>query len=253
MKFDAKKTCESLVQFIQNYFKRHHLKGAVVGISGGKDSGVVAGLLVRALGAENVVGVKMPCHSNPLDADLAEVVAKHFGFKLYSAELTKTFDEISKSIMAGFGKIDEKHLVNSSVNLKPRLRMCALYYYAAMLSSVCGGTYIVVGTGNKCELYVGYFTKGGDGVSDLSPLADLTVSEVIAVGEVLGVPSDVLYRTPSDGLSSLNDEEKMGVTYADIEKYISSPGSVKPEVAEKIKRMHKTTRHKFKTNYYKKG
>ena len=252
MKFNAKKTCENLIEFIRNYFKKHHLKGAVVGISGGKDSGVVAGLMTRAIGAENIVGVKMPCHSDSIDGKLAEVVANHFGFKLYSADLTKTFDELSGSVKEGFGKVDESLLTNSAINLKPRLRMCTLYYYSAMLSAVCGGTYIVVGTGNKCELFVGYFTKGGDGVSDLSPLADLTVSEVIAVGEVLGVPPEVLYRTPSDGLSTLSDEEKMGVTYADIEKFISDSKSVDDKVAKKIRAMHKNTRHKFKTNFYKK-
>ena len=252
MEFNAQKTCESLIKFIRNYYKKHNLKGAVVGISGGKDSGVVAGLMAKAIGSENVVGIKMPCHSNPVDADLADEVAAHFGIGLYLADLTKSFDEVSNSVLKGFGKVDEKALTNSAINLKPRLRMCTLYYYAAMLSALRGGTYIVVGTGNKCELFVGYFTKGGDGVSDLSPLADLTVSEVIAVGEVLGVPPDVLYRTPSDGLSTLSDEEKMGVTYADIEKYIQSPESVKAEVAKKIKSMHLGTRHKFKTNYFRK-
>ena len=98
--------------------------------------------------------------------------------------------------------------------------MSACYYMASLFSALNGGTYIVIGTSNKCELYVGYFTKGGDSVHDIAPIADLTVEEVIKVGEYLNVPSEVLYRTPDDGISNQSDEEKLGVSYKDIAAYI---------------------------------
>lgn len=250
--FDAKIVCQEIIDYIRDYFKQNNLKGAVVGVSGGKDSGVVVGLLTAALGSENVVGISMPCHSKDIDAKLAKSVAEHFGIELFSTNLTAVCDEFEEVAKESFSPKSEKSLVNSSTNLKPRLRMSMLYYCAAMLSSERGGNFIVIGTGNKCEMFVGYFTKGGDGVGDLFPLGDLTVSEVIAVGEVLGVPKEVLHRTPSDGLSELSDEEKLGVTYADIEKYIENPESVSSQVAGKIKKLHDSSRHKFNFNFYKK-
>ena len=224
----------------------------MIGISGGKDSGVVAGLMVKAIGADNVVGLKLPCHSSSDDSSLADLVSSHYGFKLYNCDLTKSFDEFESSV-AKVIDVDSSHLHNSSINLKPRLRMSALYYWAAMMSSLKGGTYLVVGTSNKSELYVGYFTKGGDNVNDIALLADLTCEEVIAVGEVVGVPKEVLYRTPSDGLSGMSDEQKLGVTYRDIAKYMEDSASVAPDVAVKIERLHRNSRHKFNQNYYKKG
>lgn len=250
MSFDALNTCNKMIEYVRDYYSKHKLKGAVIGISGGKDSGVVAGLMTKALGKENVVGLKMPCHSLKDDSTLADLVAKHYGFKLYNVDLTKTFDDFEAEIAKSFGKVSSNDLTNSSINLKPRLRMSALYYYAALLTSIKHEPYIVIGTGNKCEMYVGYFTKGGDGVSDMSPLADLTVEEVIKIGEVLGVPSEVLYRTPSDGLSGQSDEEKMGIKYSDISKYILDPSLVDKDVALKIKTMHDSSRHKFNSNFY---
>jgi NAD+ synthase len=114
---------------------------------------------------------------------------------------------------------------------------------AALLSATRGGTYLVPTNGNKCERFVGYYTKGGDNVGDFSPIGELTVEEVIKVGEVLGVPEKVLYRTPDDGLSGMTDEQKMGVTYRDIAKVIKGE-EVDPEVYEKIMRMHRNSAHK---------
>ncbi len=252
-KFDAVKTCDEIVEFVRDYYKKHNIKGAVIGISGGKDSGVVAGLMCKAIGVENVVGLTLPCHSHIDDKNLAQDVANHYGFKLYNCDLTKVFDEFENGVEFGFGKVEKEKLKNSSINLKPRLRMSAMYYYAAMLSSIMGGTYLVVGTSNKCELYVGYFTKGGDDVNDISLLADLTVEEVIKVGEVVGVPKDVLYRVPSDGLSGMSDEDKLGVKYSEIATYMENKNAVEQSVASKIEKLHNASRHKFVKNYYKKG
>ena len=242
--FDAKKVTDNIIKFIQDYYKKYNLGGAVLGISGGKDSGVVLALLVKALGKENVVGLTLPCHSKPVDKDLAHVVANHYGVKLYNVDLTSTFDTLTKEIEVGFGKVEKEKLIDSDINLKPRLRMATVYYYAAMLTRVTGKPYLVIGTSNKCELYVGYFTKGGDSVHDIAPIADLTVDEVIAVGEVLGVPNEVLHRPPSDGLSGLTDEDKLGVTYKEIAAYMNNE-EVSEASKNRIEKLHNSNLHKF--------
>ena len=218
--FDAKKEKDRIVGFIRDYYQKNKLKGAVLGISGGKDSGVVAGLMCEALGSENVVGVTLPCHSKPEDRQDALLVAEKFGFEMLNIDLTETYEAFKKQIGL-VGDFAEEETHNSDINIKPRLRMSSVYYLAALLSATRGGTYIVPGTSNACELYVGYFTKGGDSVYDIAPIYGLTVEEVIKVGEVLGVPEKVLYRAPDDGLSGLTDEQKMGVKYADIAKVIN--------------------------------
>lgn len=242
--FNAKQETENIVKFIRDYYKKNKLGGAVLGISGGKDSGVVAALFVKALGKENVVGITMPCHSIPDDKNLAQVVADKYGFELINVDLTDTFDTF-KGEIEKLGDFTKEEYNNSDLNLKPRLRMSTCYYIAALYSAIKGKPYIVAGTSNKCELYVGYFTKGGDSVHDISPIANLTVDEVIQVGEELGVPKEVLYRVPSDGLSGQSDEDKLGVKYKDIASYMENPNSVPKEVAEKIEKLHKNNQHKF--------
>lgn len=240
--FDAKKEKDGIVKFIRDYFEKNHCKGAVLGVSGGKDSAVVSALLCEALGKENVVGLTLPCHSHERDAAGAKLVADHFGFELINIDLTETYDSFIKQI-EGIGNFTEEERKNSDINLKPRLRMASCYYMAALLSATRGGTYLVPTNGNKCERFVGYYTKGGDNIGDFSPIGELTVEEVIKVGEVLGVPEKVLYRTPDDGLSGMTDEQKMGVTYRDIAKVIKGE-EVDPEVYEKIMRMHRNSAHK---------
>ncbi len=248
--FDALKEKNKIVEFIRNYFKEHNLGGVVIGISGGKDSGVVAGLFTEALGKENVLGVTLPCHSKEEDKSDAKLVSDYYGFDLINIDITNTYDSFKEQIN-NLGTFTEEELKNSDINIKPRLRMTSLYYLAALYSSLKHKTYIVAGTGNKCEIYVGYFTKGGDGVSDINVLADLTVSEVIKIGEVLNVPKEVLYKTPSDGLSGMSDEEKLGVTYSDIEKVINNE-QLDENIKEKIERLHKNSLHKFNIPTYKK-
>ena len=125
---------------------------------------------------------------------------------------------------------------------------------AALMSAITGKTYLVAGTSNKSELYVGYFTKGGDSVHDIATIADFTVSEVIKIGEVLGVPEKVLYNTPADGLSAQTDEDKLGVKYSEIEEYIRNGGMdntiLSEEVKNKINRLHKSCSHKFEIPTY---
>ena len=247
---DYAKEVEKIVAFIRKYYKDNNLEGAVLGISGGKDSAVVAALLVRALGKDKVIGLTLPCHSKKEDMVDAKMLSDYYGFKLYNIDLTDTFDLFKNAVLkvTDFKKDNYK---NSDINTKPRLRMMSCYYMAALLSSVNEKGYLVVGTSNKSELYVGYFTKGGDSVHDIAPIADFTVSEVIKLGEVLNVPKQVLYKTPSDGLSDLSDEDKLGVTYDDIERYINNPENVSNEVREKIAKLHHGSSHKFKIPTYK--
>jgi len=247
--FDAKKETEKIIEFIRDYYKKNNLGGVVLGISGGKDSGVVSALFTKALGKENVLGITMPCHSHKDDKNLAQLVADKYGFELINVDLTSTFDTYKKEI-AKLGDYTDEEYKNSDINIKPRLRMSTCYYMAALYTSLKGKPYIVAGTSNKCELYVGYFTKGGDSVHDISPIADLTVDEVIAVGEVLELPKEVLYRVPSDGLSGQSDEDKLGVKYKDIASYIENPNSVSKEVGDKIKRLHDNNQHKFNIPTY---
>ena len=244
--FDVKKHTEGIIEFIRDYFRKNNLKGVVLGISGGKDSGVVAGLFSLALGPENVIGITMPCHSNPTDKNDAHLVSEKFSFEMLNLDLTPAFD----SFVAEANKIADcsNPLSNANINLKPRLRMAANYYIAALMSEVRGGTYIVAGTSNKCELYVGYFTKGSDSTYDIGVLNDLTVDQVIAVGEYIGVPEPVLYKAPNDGLSAKTDEDKLGVRYADIAKVINGE---KGEGYERIQQLHRNAQHKFHTPIYK--
>ena len=251
MKFDAKKETEKVIEFIRNYYKENNLGGVILGISGGKDSGVVAGLFVEALGKENVIGVTLPCHSNPEDATDAKLVSDYYGFELINFDITNAFDSF-KNELSKLGEFKEEETKNSDINLKPRLRMSSLYYLAALYSAVRGKTYLVAGTSNKCELYVGYFTKGGDSVHDISPIADFTVDEVIAIGEELKVPEKVLYKKPNDGLSNQTDEDKLGVKYKDIASYMEDENSVDGDTAAKIEKLHKANQHKFNIPTYRK-
>lgn len=251
-KFNAKKTKNEIVQFIRKYYKKNNLKGAVIGISGGKDSGVVAGLFTEAIGAENILGITMPCHSKIEDKSDANLVSEYYGFEMINFDLTNIYDSYKKELES-ISIYSEEQTKNSDINLKPRLRMSTLYYFAALYSSLKQGTYIVAGTGNKCEIYVGYFTKGGDGVSDINVLADLTVDEVIAIGEVLNVPDKVLHKAPNDGLSNQTDEDKLGVKYKEIADYIENKDSVKEPSKSKIEKLHLNSLHKFNTPIYKKS
>ena len=248
-KFDVEKETKNVIEFIRNYYKENNLGGVILGISGGKDSGVVAALFTEAIGKENVIGVTLPCHSNAEDAIDAKLVSDYYGFELINFDITKAFDSF-KDELTNLGEFTELETKNSDINLKPRLRMATLYYLAALYSALRSKTYLVAGTSNKCELFVGYFTKGGDSVHDISTIADFTVDEVIAIGEYLKVPEKVLYKKPNDGLSNQTDEDKLGVKYKDIATYIENPDLVDKEVGEKINKLHNNNKHKFNIPTY---
>lgn len=249
--FDVKKETQNICNFIKDYFEKNNLYGAIIGLSGGKDSTICAALLKEALGKEHVIGVTLPCHSKEEDAKDAKRVADFLGIELINFDLTATFDEFKKG-MAAFVD-DEKECLNSDINLKPRLRTASLYYLSALYSAKRKKTYIVCGTSNKSEIFVGYYTKGGDSVSDIRPIADLLKEEVTSVGEYLGLPHDLVYKTPSDGLSALSDEDKLGVTYKEIAEYMKDPSSLDPQTAQKIKKLHEASKHKLYIPTYLKG
>ena len=251
-KFNVKQETENVIKFVREYYSKNNLGGAVIGISGGKDSAVVAAIMTEALGKENVLGVWMPCHSKDEDKQDAKLVSDYYGFDLIDYDLTETY-EIFKKNLVRLGNFTNQQTKNSDINIKPRLRMTTLYYLAALYSELKGKPYLVVGTSNKCELFVGYFTKGGDSVHDIAPIADFTVEEVIRIGEYLNVPAKVLYKTPDDGLSSQSDEDKLGVKYSQIASYMKGEDGNSDEVNLKIKTLHDKNLHKFNIPTYRKN
>ena len=248
--FDAEKEVNNIVEFIRKYYKGNNLDGVIMGISGGKDSAVVSAIFTKALGKENVIGVTIPCHSNAEDFNDAKLISDYYGFRLINFDIINVFDTFKNEVNK-LGDFSKEELKNSDINIKPRLRMTTLYYLAALYSAVEGKKYLVAGTSNKSELFVGYFTKGGDSVSDISTIADFTVEEVIKLGEYLKVPEKVLYKAPSDGLSSQSDEEKLGVKYSDISLYMKDKTLLPKDVQEKIEKLHENNQHKFNIPTYK--
>lgn len=248
MKFNVEKETKNIIKFIQDYYKKNNLKGVVLGISGGKDSAVVAALFAKAIGPENVLGVTLPCHSEETDKIDAIKVAEKYGFELINLDLTNPFDAFQNEVEK-LGNFTEEQLKNSIINLKPRLRMSSVYYLAALYSELKGGTYIVAGTSNKCELFVGYFTKGGDSTHDIAVINDYTVEEVIKIGEYLEVPDEVIHKVPSDGLSNQTDEDKLGVKYKDVAKFMNNE-KLDKETYKKIEKLHKNANHKFNIPKY---
>ncbi|MCC7573636.1 MAG: NAD(+) synthase [Candidatus Methanofastidiosum sp.] len=207
-------------------------KGVVFGLSGGIDSTVTAYLCKMAF-PDNSLGLIIPCHSNKADIDDAKSVAKEISLKYETVNLDKVYNTLLES----FGHMrDDRDL--SLANIKPRLRMTTLYYYANKLS------YFVVGTGNKSELTLGYFTKYGDGGCDLLPLGNLTKRNVYSLAKTLKVSERIIQKPPSAGLwKGQTDEGELGVTYQEIDNYIEGK-TVSEGVKTKIEEMIEKSEHK---------
>ncbi|HEY7473461.1 MAG TPA: NAD(+) synthase [Vicinamibacterales bacterium] len=222
-------------------------RGFVVGLSGGVDSAVVAGLAQIAAGA-NVVGVLMPCHSDARDESDARVVADHFQLRTLRIDLAQPYDALISGLLdatsaipgTGGGTPDDIRARLPHVNVKPRLRMTTLYFVANTLN------YLVAGTGNRSELVLGYFTKYGDGGVDLLPIGHLVKSQVRELARELGIPAPIIDKAPSAGLwIGQTDEAEMGFTYADLERYLTDgKGSVTPALADQIDRLMHGSEHK---------
>lgn len=231
--FDAIKVKNDCVKWIRDFFNENG-KGcnAVIGISGGKDSSVVAALCVEALGKERVIGVLMP-NGEQRDIDMAKLLVSFLGIRSFTVNIKEAVDGLIKNIPFDISE-------QSRVNLPPRIRMATLY---AVSQSNNGR---VANTCNLSEDYVGYSTRYGDAAGDFSPCANLTVREVKAIGRVLGLPEVLVDKVPIDGLCGKTDEENLGFTYAELDKYIRE-GIIEDETKkEKIDKLHKANLFKLK-------
>ncbi len=231
--FDALKIKNQCVDWIRKFFEENG-KGcnAVVGISGGKDSSVVAALCTEALGKDRVIGVLMPCGEQH-DIDKAELLVSHLGIKHFVVNIKDAVEGLTKAIPFELNS-------QSRVNLPPRIRMSTLY---AVSQSNNGR---VANTCNLSEDWVGYSTRYGDAAGDFSPCARLTVREVKEIGRVLGLPDVLVDKVPIDGLCGKTDEENLGFTYAMLDKYIRTGEIEDLEIKEKIDRLNKLNEFKLK-------
>lgn len=230
--FNAEKVKNECVLWIRDFFEKNGAGCcAVVGISGGKDSSVVAALCVEALGRERVIGVLMPC-GEQADIDMAKLLVEHLGIKHYVVNI--------KDATAGLaGAIPFELSKQSRENLPPRIRMATLY---AVSQSHNGR---VANTCNLSEDWVGYSTRYGDGAGDFSPCSRLTVQEVKAIGRTLGLPDVLVDKVPIDGLCGKTDEENLGFTYEELDRYIREGIEPESEKKEKIDRLHRMNSFKL--------
>lgn len=229
--FDAMKVRQNIVAWLRDMKEKTGLRGVVIGISGGKDSTVAAALCAEAFGKENVHGLLMP---NGEQSDIADSyrVCDAIGINYEVINIKPAYD----ALVGLLGDVTDE----ARVNIPPRVRMTTLYAYGQTHGlRVCG-------TGNLCERYVGYFTKWGDGACDFNPLGELTVKEVVAIGDTYdNIPSDLIHKIPTDGLWGQSDEERLGVTYEDIHNFIRLAAEVDPETKEKIRQKNKYALHKL--------
>ena len=237
MEFNAKVVKDQVVQWIRDWFEENG-KGcnAVIGISGGKDSSVVAGLCVEALGKDRVIGVTMPNGIQP-DIDDSVRLINHLGIKRYNVNIGAAFDALMAEVEAS---LEREASDQTRINMAPRLRMTALY---AVSQSNNGR---VANTCNLSEDWVGYSTRYGDAAGDFAPLGGLTVQEVIAVGLELGLPVQLVKKAPSDGLCGKTDEDNLGFTYAVLDRYIRTGECDDPATKELIDRKHRLNLFKLK-------
>lgn len=247
---NPEKVKNEIIEWIRNYFEENGPGcSAVVGISGGKDSSVTAALLAEALGKERVLGVLMP---DGLQADIADSreVVEAIGIPNITVNIREGVAGLTKAIEAAegfetvFGR--EDFAKDAKINLPPRMRMAVLYAAAQNLPN--GGR--VANTCNASEDYVGYSTKYGDAAGDFSPLSHLLVEEVRQVGALLPIPKHLVVKTPSDGLSGMSDEDKLGFTYEMLDHYILTGECPDAEKKARIDRLHRLNLHKLRLMPY---
>jgi len=227
---------QKIIDWIRKQIKRAKADGIVLGLSGGLDSCVAARLAVLALGKNRVLGLILPCHSHGFDLDDAKLFARKFEIKTETVDLSRIYDSLIRVLPAA----DRL----TKANIRPRLRMPVLYYFSRKLN------YLVCGTSNKSELAVGYFTKYGDGASDIIPLGDLLKTQVRKLARDLKIPERIIAKPPTAGLwPGQTDEIEMGITYADLddilERLEKRKKQIQPKIkVDRVKRMIRNSAHK---------
>ncbi len=236
---------DSIVAWLRERLTVSATRGFVVGLSGGIDSAVVARLCQMAM-PMRTLGVMLPCYSHPQDEQDARLVASAFDIPTVLVDLSPAFDALNESLGGALRGVprhvdvaDIKQQLPES-NVKPRLRMTALYFFANSLN------YLVAGTGNRSEITLGYYTKYGDGGVDLLPIGHLLKSEVRSLAAEIGVPRPIIEKPPTAGLwMGQTDEAEMGFSYADLERYLEQgPSAVTDTVATRIEALRRTSEHK---------
>ena len=232
------KESEKVIERIKQYFKDNGKDcNAIIGISGGCDSSVTAALLVKALGKDRVIGVLMP-NGDQYDIDCSYQLVKFLDIKYYVININKPYLELTNEIDNKL-KIDSKSYDIYRTNTPSRLRMVTLYGISGLFNGR------VANTCNLSEDYVGYSTKFGDSAGDFSPISNFTKTEVRELGEELGLPKNLIYKVPEDGMSFKSDEEKLGFTYEVLDKYIRTGEIDDLKIKEKIDKMHLANLHKI--------
>lgn len=230
--FDAEKVKNECVAWICRFFEENGPGcNAVLGISGGKDSSVAAALCVEALGKDRVIGVLMP-NGDQFDIDMSYLLCAHLGIRHYVVNIGDAVRGLTDAIPVEL-------TAQSRTNLPPRIRMAAVY----AVSQSCNGR--VVNTCNLSEDWVGYSTRYGDAAGDFSPMCNLTVQEVKAIGRALGLPDVLVDKVPIDGLCGKTDEENLGFTYAELDRYIRTGRIDDPAKKERIDRLHRDNQFKL--------
>ena len=237
---------KACINWIKEYFKDNPDGKAIIGISGGKDSTIAAALCVEALGADRVIGVMMP---NGVQRDLGDSyeVCEYLGIPSFTMNMEDAYEDILETISASlavrgieapYSTVRCNNMIKTT--LPARLRMATLYAVAALYPNSR-----VVNTCNFSEDYVGYSTKYGDAAGDFSPLGRLTVREVLQIGDDLGLPYELVHKTPSDGMCGKTDEDNLGFTYDELDGFLLCERGLSPETMSKVARLHKSTRHKY--------
>ena len=236
--FDVEKTTKELIQWIRDWFDKNGKNcNAVIGISGGKDSTIVAKLCVEALGKNRVIGVLMPNHIQN-DINDSHRVCDYLGIKNYTVDIGVAVDALINNIH--FRTDINEFTSQTLTNLPPRIRMSTLY---AISQSMNGR---VINTSNYSERYIGWGTLFGDCAGDMGPLCNLTATEVVAIGDCLGIPTDLVHKVPADGLTSKSDEDNLGFSYSTLDKYIRTGICEDKDIKANIDRRHRI--NEFKRN-----
>ena len=222
---------ERIIRWIQKKTNQAGKRGVVFGLSGGIDSAVVAVLCKKAF-ADNNLALILPIESNPEDISHAMKIVNQYKIKFKSIDLSSNYHEL----LSKFGQTNNKMANN---NLKPRLRMLTLYYFAQIKD------YLVVGTGNRSEIYLGYYTKYGDGGVDILPLGNILKKDVVKIAKYLNIPNEIITKPPSAGLwNNQTDENDLGFTYDQLDTFLETGKMSNQMIKKKIINMHQSSSHK---------